>query len=105
MPLRLTVARQYASLLYPTEASMSMKSRSLVVGFAGLLAAAMAAQAAAQTVQRPRHHAPPPRYVRPYIEIRPQHLLYRRCVDWLELQHRPSGTVLYPQYRCWWVRG
>jgi hypothetical protein len=32
-------------------------------------------------------------------------LLYRRCTDWYELQNRPSGTVLYPQMRCWWVRG
>jgi hypothetical protein len=87
------------------EAPMSMKSRSLVVGFACLLGAATAIPSMAQTVQRPRHHAPAPRSARPYIEIRPQHLLYRRCVDWLELQHRPSGTVLYPQYRCWWVRG
>jgi hypothetical protein len=39
------------------------------------------------------------------IEIHPRPLLYRRCIDWYELQHRPSGTVLYPQMRCWWVRG
>jgi len=39
------------------------------------------------------------------IEIYPRPLLYRRCIDWYELQHRPSGTVLYPQTRCWWVRG
>ena len=39
------------------------------------------------------------------IEINPRPLLYRRCVDWYELQHRPSGTVRYPQMRCWWVRG
>jgi hypothetical protein len=39
------------------------------------------------------------------IVIHPRPLLYRRCVDWYELQHRPSGTVLYPQMRCWWVRG
>ena len=84
---------------------MSMKSRGVIVGLACLFTAAMAAPLAAQTVHRPRHHAPPPRYARPYIEIRPQRLLYRRCVDWLELQHRPSGTVLFPQYRCWWVRG
>jgi hypothetical protein len=31
--------------------------------------------------------------------------MYRRCTDWLELQHRPSGTVLFPRYRCWWVTG
>ena len=39
------------------------------------------------------------------IEIHPRPLLYRRCIDWYELQYRPSGTVLYPQMRCWWVRG
>jgi len=46
---------------------------------------------------------PPP--IRPRIEIYPGRPLYRRCVDWYELQNRPSGTVLYPQMRCWWVRG
>jgi hypothetical protein len=76
----------------------------LIAGLAALLAVAIIIPAAAQTAQRPRHHGPP-RYARPYIEIRPQRLLYRRCVDWLELQYRPSGTVLYPQYRCWWVTG
>lgn len=80
---------------------MSMKSI-LVGGCALLLSAAAVTPSLAQT---PRHHAPPPRYARPYIEIRPQRLLYRRCADWLELQHRPSGTVLYPQYHCWWVTG
>ena len=39
------------------------------------------------------------------ITITPRPLLYRRCTDWYELQYRPSGTVLYPQMRCWWVRG
>jgi hypothetical protein len=50
--------------------------------------------------------APPPlRHIRGRITIHPGRLLYRRCVDWYELQHRPSGTVLYPEMRCWWVRG
>ena len=49
--------------------------------------------------------ATPPRHVRRRIVIGPSPLLYRRFVDWYELQHRPSGTVLYPQMRCWWVRG
>ena len=48
---------------------------------------------------------PPRRTAGRRIEIYPGRLLYRRCVDWYELQHRPSGTVLYPQMRCWWVRG
>jgi hypothetical protein len=60
--------------------------------------------ALAQTVtaERPQTVArrPPMR-----LEIPPRPLLYRRCVDWYELQPRPSGTVLYPQMRCWWVRG
>jgi hypothetical protein len=43
----------------------------------------------------------------PRIEIHPgsRPLLYRRCIDWYELQDRPSGTVLYPGKRCWWARG
>lgn len=48
---------------------------------------------------------PPPTRGRTRILINPPRLLYRRCVDWYELQYRPSGTVLYPQMRCWWVRG
>ena len=48
---------------------------------------------------------PPRRAAGRRIEIYPGRLLYRRCVDWYELQHRPSGTVLYPQMHCWWVRG
>ena len=65
---------------------------------------------AAQTVSSPLAQADlavrrMPRYARRRIEIYPGRLLYRRCIDWYELQNRPSGTVLYPQMRCWWVRG
>jgi hypothetical protein len=66
------------------------------------LAGAMMPVAAQTQAPQP---LPPPRYARPRIEIAPRPLLYRRCVDWYELQNRPSGTVLYPQMRCWWVRG
>ncbi|HZC56867.1 MAG TPA: hypothetical protein VE396_12630 [Xanthobacteraceae bacterium] len=70
----------------------------------------LAPHAAAQTVSSPLagpelSSPPPPRYVGHRIEIHPRPLLYRRCVDWYELQHRPSGTVLFPQMHCWWVRG
>jgi hypothetical protein len=47
---------------------------------------------------------PPPHAARRRITINPRPLLYRRCTDWYELQNRPSGTVLYPQMHCWWVR-
>jgi len=42
---------------------------------------------------------------RPRIEVNPRPLLHRRCVDWYVLQYRPSGTVLFPEQHCWWVRG
>jgi len=29
----------------------------------------------------------------------------RQCVSWLATEHRPSGTVVTPQMRCWWQRG
>ena len=83
-----------------------MPPKRLIVIMA-LAASAMlgaAQHATAQTAQIVQPN-PPPRYARPRIEIYPRPPLYRRCVDWYELQYRPSGTVLYPQMRCWWVRG
>jgi hypothetical protein len=68
------------------------------------LVGAVQSPSLAQTAQGGAY-APRLRHARPRIVITPSPLLYRRCVDWLELQYRPSGTVLYPQYRCWWVRG
>jgi len=56
-------------------------------------------------IAEPSLATPPAAPARRRIEINPRPLLYRRCIDWYELQHRPSGTVLYPQMRCWWVRG
>jgi hypothetical protein len=47
---------------------------------------------------------PPPRGGRPEIVVTPLRPLYRRCVERLELQDRPSGPVLYPLTYCWWVR-
>jgi hypothetical protein len=69
-----------------------------------MLGAAQHATAQTPPIAQPNPPAPPP-YTRPLIEIYPRPPLYRRCVDWYELQYRPSGTVLYPQMRCWWVRG
>jgi hypothetical protein len=69
-----------------------------------MLGAAQHATAQTSPIAQPGQPSPP-RYARPRIEINPRPPLYRRCVDWYELQYRPSGTVLYPQMRCWWVRG
>jgi len=90
---------------------MSVKSLYVIIALAALPVVGTTTHAAAQTsltapYAGPRELSlPAARRVRPRIEVNPQRLLYRRCVDWYELQHRPSGTVLFPQMRCWWVRG
>ena len=87
---------------------MSAKSLTVVAGLAVLSAIGMApdalAQAAPQTqAQRTQRSSVP--VTHPRIEVNPRQLLYRRCKDWYVIQHRPSGTVLFPQTHCWWVRG
>jgi hypothetical protein len=85
---------------------MSVKRLLVTIAVVALPMFIAAPQAAAQTspiVQSAE--AAPVRHARRRIEIYPRPLLYRRCTDWYELQHRPSGTVLYPQMHCWWVRG
>jgi len=74
-----------------------------IVGVTALLVAAATPRAAAQSASPSSGRIGAHRY--PRIEVNPRPLLHRRCVDWYELQYRPSGTVLYPQYHCWWVRG
>ena len=37
------------------------------------------------------------------ITVYPTGRYYRECTDWYELQHRPSGDVIYPQMSCRWV--
>ena len=43
---------------------------------------------------------PPPR-----LRVYPGRLLYRDCDFRLVQQWRPSGPVIVPWQRCWWVRG
>jgi hypothetical protein len=43
---------------------------------------------------------PPTRF-----RVYPGRLLYRDCTFRLAQQWRPSGTVIVPVQRCWWVRG
>ena len=85
---------------------MTKLKRLIVIALAALPLLGPAPRAVAQTgpFAQPAGTSLPPRYVRRRIEIHPRPLLYRRCIDWYELQNRPSGQVLYPQMRCWWVR-
>ena len=85
-----------------------MKRLFTITGLLALLAGVAPSAHAQQTspIAQPSLTTPPAlSHSRPRILINPRPLLYRRCVDWYELQYRPSGTVLYPQMRCWWVRG
>jgi hypothetical protein len=38
------------------------------------------------------------------LRVYPGRLLYRDCTFRLAQQWRPSGTVIVPVQRCWWVR-
>jgi len=86
---------------------MSVKSLVLILSLA-TLGAAIATPSFAQS--EPREVYPPRVHrARPRIEITPRFYpypgLYRRCVERLQLQYRPSGPVLFPLTYCWWVRG
>jgi hypothetical protein len=85
---------------------MSLKGLVLIAGLTALSLAGTAswAPSRAQTAQPAPRHRPIVRRARPYIVITPGQLLYRRCVEHLQLQYRPSGPVLYPLTYCWWVR-
>ena len=52
----------------------------------------------------------PVRRARTRIEVYPRRSYLGRnarrdCVSWLEPEWRPSGTVIMPRLRCWWVQG
>jgi hypothetical protein len=89
------------------EAVMKLKPIA-IVALAALALLTRVPHAAAQSVSSPIAQPSIPTFPPPTgrrITIYPGRPLYRRCVDWYELQYRPSGTVLFPQMHCWWVRG
>ena len=43
-------------------------------------------------------------YPTPYPIEYPGPGAVRQCTSWLAQEFRPSGTVVVPQMRCWWVR-
>ena len=86
---------------------MSAKSVVVVLGLA-LLGAAFSTPSMAQSAPREVYPSRV-RHARPRIEITPRLYpyprIYRRCVERLQLQYRPSGPVLYPLTYCSWIRG
>jgi hypothetical protein len=82
-----------------------------MIGLAVLaIVAAAAMPAAAETVPGPKaavasSDISAQQRVRPRIRVYPGRLLYRECTFRLVQEWRPSGTVIVPRQRCWWVRG
>jgi hypothetical protein len=77
-----------------------------LVGCAALIGPAAAASA--QGLTTPTTTAEPSPRVRPVrartrIDVTLSRPLYRQCVDWLAVEHRPSGDTIVPQTRCWWT--
>ena len=63
-------------------------------------AAPVAKFGGASTDLSAQERRPPTRF-----RVYPGRLLYRDCTFRLAYQWRPSGTVIVPVQRCWWVRG
>ncbi len=79
------------------------------LGLAALIGVVLAGSvwpAAAQDADRSTRQLAAQR--RTQITVYPRHRRLspnakRHCTAWLRVEHRPSGTVLTPQKRCWWV--
>jgi hypothetical protein len=106
---------------------MKLIATMITASLFGLLAAApSAAQSAGEGVRaREAQAQTQPRRARTRLQVRPvypyrrYHSLYpvpydieypgpnakRECVARYVQEFRPSGTVIVPRMRCWWVRG
>ena len=80
-----------------------------MIRFAAMFAALAAAPAGAETAPAAGTAASSDlsAQTRPRARLRvyPGRLLYRDCNFRLVQEWRPSGTVIVPRQRCWWVRG
>ena len=72
----------------------------LALGVSAAEAAPVSAAPTAPTELSAQIRRPPAR-----VRVYPGRLLYRDCTFRLAQQWRPSGPVIVPVQRCWWVRG
>jgi hypothetical protein len=72
----------------------------LVSALGEAMAAPVSGAADAATDVSAQTRRPPTRF-----RVYPGRLLYRDCTFRLAQQWRPSGPVIVPVQRCWWVRG
>jgi len=71
---------------------------SYALGLAALLGGSLPASAQDAPDRARLHHRAPLR-----IEVTPSGRLYRQCVDWHVIEHRPAGDTVVPRTRCWWA--
>jgi hypothetical protein len=77
-----------------------------LVGCAALMGPAEPAFAQGMTAQTTAAEpSSRPRAVRARtrIDVTPSRRIYRQCVDWYSVEHRPSGDTIVPNMRCWWA--
>jgi hypothetical protein len=75
-----------------------------IAGFSASTATSAIA-ASSTIVVAQAYDAPPVRRHRTRITVTPYpsyDQLHRDCRAWYEVQHRPSGDVIYPQMNCQW---
>jgi hypothetical protein len=78
----------------------------VVAGFSAMMSTSASA-ASSTIVVAQAYDAPPVHRYRPHTRITvtpyPSYdRLHRDCRAWYEVQHRPSGDVIYPQMNCQW---
>lgn len=80
----------------------------IMVGLLAMAPAEARDRRAADPAANAYAQAEPVRRAPTRLRVTPQRLppsAYRRCVDWYDTEFRPSGAVIVPKQRCWWVRG
>ena len=86
-----------------------MVRTAFAAGFIALALCAVPAQADTRGRQASAAHShdlsAQVRRLPPRLRVYPGRLLYRDCDFRLVQQWRPSGPVIVPWQRCWWVRG
>jgi len=91
------LGRQIATLAAATGLAVAVSAPVPAVAGSPTIVVAQAGDAPAihPTVRR---HRPPT-----HITVYPTERLQRDCRAWYEVQHRPSGNVIYPQMNCQWT--
>jgi hypothetical protein len=100
VPLAVFVALAFGVLGFGAAPGMAQSSRNT-----GVSAATQAEPLVRQRVRPRTRLRVRPLYPLPYDYEFPGPNAKRECVDRYVTEYRPSGAVIVPRMRCWWVRG